>query len=181
MNELSLKKYDFLSLKTTLNFLRFVRDDLFLELAVDCSDLDLRDKNTWELFSNHLLTGVFQLDTPSARNLLTKFCPNSFSELVLFLALNKPKTTSKVSRMIFLKENKSVPSISECFREIVVDTGYCVVFEEQVSQIISLVYKCSFSEAELKRKNFEYILLEKNAFINEIKKKNTQLSTYETN
>ncbi|CAG8616119.1 8643_t:CDS:2, partial [Ambispora leptoticha] len=62
--ELGLKKYDFLSLRETLGFIREAREILKVNLP-DYQEVNLTDQKTWKLLENFLLTGIFQLDTPS--------------------------------------------------------------------------------------------------------------------
>ncbi|CAG8771802.1 4077_t:CDS:1, partial [Ambispora leptoticha] len=78
--ELGLKKYDFLSLRETLGFIREAREILKVNLP-DYREVSLTDQKTWGLLENFLLTGIFQLDTPSARSLFNRFCPQNFAEL----------------------------------------------------------------------------------------------------
>lgn len=157
-----LKKYDFLSLKETFSFanFNFIREvSQFLKLNLpNYQDINFQDKKTWELFNNFLLTDVFQLDTVSARKLLLEFRPESFLELTIFLSLNRPgipaPTKKKIVKEILQrrkdkKENLFVtPRVERILNE---SCGY-IIFEEQISQIISLVYQCSFAEAEVERR-----------------------------
>lgn len=174
LNELGFKKYDFLSVGA-LGFLRFVEDTFFIQLP-SCSEIDLKDEKTWNFFNNFLLTGIFHLDTPLARKLFVKVAPNSFSELTLFLALNKPGNINKINKVIEQKRRCYVPNVSNCILEITSDTNHCIVFEEQVSQVLSLAYNCSFSEAEVKRREFIISFPKINVFLDETKKLNTRLS-----
>jgi DNA polymerase-3 subunit alpha len=94
LNYLGLKKYDFLSLKEVFNFINFsfireAREFLKFNLP-SYQNLNLQDKKTQELFSNFLLTDIFQLDTISARELLMSFRPQTFPDLIIFLGLNRP-------------------------------------------------------------------------------------------
>ncbi|CAG8611086.1 4115_t:CDS:2, partial [Ambispora gerdemannii] len=138
--KLGLKKYDFLSLRETLGFIR-------------------------ELLNNFLLTGIFQLDTPSARVLFNRFRPQNFSELVIFLALNRPGTKKKVEE-ISQKENAkaNISFSSPALKEILTETYGHIIFEEQISQIFALVYDFSFAEAEVKRRELTKKGLEKDFF-----------------
>jgi DNA polymerase III subunit alpha len=102
---------------------------------------------------NSLLTGIFQLDTLSARSLFNRFRPQNFVELTLFLALNRPGTKKRTEEISQKKLAKTkVTFASPAVREILNDTYGFIVFEEQISQILALIYDCSFAEAEVKRK-----------------------------
>src|SRR6185295_10887701 len=111
---------------------------------------------------NFLLTGIFQLDTSSARILFNRFRPQNFVELVLFLSLNRPGTKKKVEEIIQNKNAKTkINFISPVIREILTETYGNIIFEEQISQIFTFVYDCSFAEAEVKRRELSKKGLEK--------------------
>jgi DNA polymerase-3 subunit alpha len=113
------------------------------------------------------LTGIFQLDTPSARTLFNKFRPQNFLELTIFLSLNRPGTRKRAEEIsqkkLFTKANKSFSS--PFIKEILEETYENIIFEEQISQIITYVYNCSFAEAEVKRRELVIKGLEKEEFL----------------
>ncbi|CFW92797.1 DNA polymerase III (alpha subunit) [endosymbiont DhMRE of Dentiscutata heterogama] len=150
--ELGLKKYDFLSLRETLGFIREARSILSTSLP-DYQKISLTDQKTWDNLKNFLLTGIFQLDTPSARTLFNRFRPQSFADLVIFLSLNRPGTRKKAEELSQNKNNNAkIGFTSPAIREILTETYGHIIFEEQISQILVLVYDCSFAEAEVKRR-----------------------------
>ncbi|CAH1755736.1 9164_t:CDS:10 [Entrophospora sp. SA101] len=159
--KLGLKKYDFLSLRETLGFIREARTNPQISLPT-YQEVNLADKKTWKLLENFLLTGIFQLDTPSARALFNRFCPQNFTELVLFLALNRPGNRKKVEEISQKKISKDkVTFTSPAIKEILAETYGHIIFEEQISQIFVHVYGCSFAEAEVKRRELAEKGLEK--------------------
>ncbi len=110
-----------------------------------------------------MLTGVFQLDTASARELLVTLCPKSFSELTIFLALNRPGILPSVKRKIVKEINRKIIDKKESLfmtpkiKQILAESYGYIIFEEQLSQVLALVYDYSFAEAEIRRRE----LLEK--------------------
>jgi len=175
-SQLGLKKYDFLSLKETLSLIREARELISINFP-DYQRVKLDDPKTWELLNNFLITGIFQLDTPSSRILFNKFRPQNFAELTLFLALNRPGTKKKVEEIT----QKKIAKLNSAFtspsiREILSETYDSIVFEEQMSQIFSLVYDCSFADAEIKRRELKEKGLEED-FLSRAGKK---MSSYES-
>ncbi|CAI2173727.1 5646_t:CDS:2, partial [Funneliformis geosporum] len=147
-SQLGFKKYDFLSLKETL-----------------------------KLLNNFLITGIFQLDTSSSRILFNKFRPQNFAELILFLALNRPGTKKKVEEISQKKLAKSNSIFtSSAIKAILSETYDSIIFEEQMSQIFSLVYDCSFADAEIKRRELKEKGLEKDF----LSKAGGKMSSYES-
>lgn len=169
LNKLRLKKYDFLSLKDALGFIRDVQELLPNIQLPNYNQVDLRNQKTWTLLNNLLLTDIFQLDTVLARNLFSRFKPTNFKELTFFLALNRPGIKKKIEEIIrdkFTSINKlsSVITNKE-IKDIVAETNGFIIFEEQISQILSLIYNCSFAEAEEKRKEIKHQTPSKEEFI----------------
>ncbi|MCE8159332.1 MAG: PHP domain-containing protein [Candidatus Moeniiplasma glomeromycotorum] len=156
--QIGLKKYDFLSLKETFGFINFsfireVKEFLRFELPT-YQDINLQDKKTWELFSNFFVTDIFQLDTISARKMFINFRPKNFSDLIIFLGLNRPGIREMISKeVIQAKNNKEEPTFfSPVIKKILAETYGFIIFEEQISQILAFVYGYSFEEAEVKRR-----------------------------
>jgi len=109
--------------------------------------------------------------------LLNKFRPQNFAELILFLALNRPGTKKKVEEISQRKIAKSTSVFtSPLIKEILSETYDSIIFEEQMSQIFSLIYECSFAEAEIKRRELKEKGLEKD-FLSKAGKK---MSSYES-
>ncbi|WNE40277.1 MAG: Error-prone DNA polymerase [Mycoplasmataceae bacterium] len=174
--KLGLKKYDFLSLRETLGFIREAKEILQINLP-DYQELNLKDEKTWELLKNFLLTGIFQLDTPSARILFNRFRPQNFSELIIFLSLNRPgtrKRAEEISQKKFSKTKKTF--FSSPIEQILAETYENIIFEEQISQILAYVYSCSFADAEVKRREIIANGLEED-FLNKSQKKMTKIES----
>ena len=161
LEKLGLRRYDFLSLKESLGFISDVKNLKFLsnlkfDLKINLptfQEVDLFDKKTWNLLMNFCLSGIFQLDTKFTRSLFIRFCPKNFTELIIFLSINRPGSRKKLEDIIKRKNNNTKESSfsSNKIREILLETYDFIIFEEQISQIFCLIFDCSFAEAELKR------------------------------
>jgi DNA polymerase-3 subunit alpha len=174
--KLGLKKYDFLSLRETLGFIRESKEIIQTNLP-DYQELNLEDEKTWKLLKNFLLTGIFQLDTPSARTLFNRFRPRNFSELIILLSLNRPGTRKRAEEISQKKFNKTKNLFSSSpIKEILAETYENIIFEEQISQILACVYNCSFAEAEVKRREIIINGLEED-FLNKSQKIMTKIES----
>lgn len=172
---LGLKKYDFLSLDS-LRVLSEVKRVLQKKNLPKCN---FQDKETWKLINNCLVTDVPQLDTISFRNLITKFQPHNFNELVLLLALNRPGARQNVE-MIWERrtKNQNKAFSSPILNQILGESYGFIVFEEQVSQILTFVFDYSFAEAEIQRRSLSKVKSEEleviqNNFLEKAKEKIT--------
>jgi len=109
--------------------------------------------------------------------LFNKFRPQNFAELILFLALNRPGTKKKVEEISQKKIAKSSSIFtSSAIKAILSETYDSIIFEEQISQIFSLVYDCSFADAEIKRRELKEKGLEKDF----LGKAGGKMSSYES-
>ena len=105
-----------------------------------------------------MVSGIFQLDTFSFRELISYFPPQTFLDLVLILALNRPGARNNIEsifeqRLKKQKTNFSSPELNQ----ILTETYGSIVFEEQISQILAFVFDCSFAEAEIYRRHLAVI------------------------
>ncbi|MDP3789257.1 MAG: DNA polymerase III subunit alpha [Candidatus Omnitrophota bacterium] len=91
LEKIGLLKMDFLGLRTltvideTLKIIKKIRNE---EVEIDKILLD--DKNTYGLLSDADSIGVFQLESSGMRDLLKKFNPEKFEDLIAILALFRP-------------------------------------------------------------------------------------------
>jgi len=105
-----------------------------------------------------LVSGIPQLDTISFRELIGYLQPQTFTDLVLILALNRPgaRKNIEIIRERKLKNQREIFS-SPKINQILAETYGSLVFEEQISQIFAFVFECSFAEAEIYRRNLSEI------------------------
>lgn len=105
-----------------------------------------------------LVSGIPQLDTVSFRELINYLRPQTFLDLVLILALNRPGARNNIEtiRERKLKNQKNTFSSPE-LNQILAETYGSIVFEEQISRILAFVFDCSFAEAEIYRRNLSTI------------------------
>ena len=112
-----------------------------------------------------MVAGIPQLDTIPFRELIGSFQPQNFADLVLILALNRPGARKNAETILSLKRTQLKKNLSNqawyansLLDQVFVETYGLLVFEEQVSQIFSLVFNCSFAEAEVYRRNLMTLL-----------------------
>jgi DNA polymerase-3 subunit alpha len=159
LGSLGFIKYDFLSLTESLGFIKNIRKNFTIP---DYEDLDLNDEKTWNIFKKCLLVGVFQVDTRFFREIFSKLKPNNFQDLILVLALNRPGANKNVEDILRKREmedySKKKTFSLDLLNEILSSTYGNIIFEEQVSQILSCFLNIDFSTAELLRKKLKKII-----------------------
>ncbi len=105
---------------------------------------------------------MFQVNTKSFNEMISILQPTNFTELLLIISLNRPGAS------ILPREVLQIYPLSEAGRgrqfesrninEILSPTYGRIVFEEQVSQLLSYCLSIDFAEAELLRKNLKTII-----------------------
>lgn len=108
------------------------------------------------------MTGIFHLDSLSARDVFFKFRPKNFSELIVFLGLNRPIARNlcyEITKIKFSSDLKKTKFYEdENINGLLKESYGFVIFQEQVTQILALVYQISFAKAEkIRKENFKDI------------------------
>ena len=90
-----LQKFDFLGLRTltiikeALHLINKKRESLDLDL-IEIDQIDLEDRQTFELLQSGLTTAVFQLESRGLKEYLVKIKPSSFEDIISVVALYRP-------------------------------------------------------------------------------------------
>jgi len=154
LEELGLLKMDFLGLRT----LTVIRDaiDLIEEnhgIKIDFSDFEYDDPNVYKMFSNAETLGIFQFESAGMRNFLKELKPTEFENIIAANSLFRPGPMNQIPKYI---ESKNDPSKIEYFhpklKPILEVTYGCIVYQEQVMQIVRDIGGFSMGRADLVRR-----------------------------
>jgi len=126
---------------------------------VDGVDIDLDDREqvalddepTYELIRSTRTLGCFQIESPGQRELLGKFAPEVFADLIIDISLFRPGPVKSDMIMPFLRARQgwSQPVyLHEDLRPILEQTFGVVVFHEQVLRIVALFTGVSLARAD---------------------------------
>ncbi|MDY2986373.1 MAG: DNA polymerase III subunit alpha [Peptoniphilus sp.] len=154
LEELGLLKMDFLGLRT----LTVIRDALKLieenhGIKIDFSLVELNDPKILEMFARAETLGVFQFESQGMRNFLRELKPDAFEDLVAANALFRPGPMSQIPKFIESKHNSELLSYPHPLVEDILSTTYgCIVYQEQVMQIVQKVAGYSLGQADLLRR-----------------------------
>ena len=151
-----LLKMDFLGLRTlTLidEAARIVKE--FKGIDIDFDALALDDQKTYKLMAEGDTLGVFQLDSGGMRQLLCKFKPEVFEDIIAILALYRPGplNSGMVDDYVLRKQGVNpVTYMTPMLESILKETYGVVVYQEQVMQIASKLGGFTLAQAdELRR------------------------------
>ena len=154
LEELGLLKMDFLGLRT----LTVIRDAINLiekdyGVKVDFSELTYDDPEVIKMFTKGETLGVFQFESAGMRRFLKELKPNVFENLIAANSLFRPGPMSQIPEYI---KNKNNPDNIEYLHPKLIpilDVTYgCIVYQEQVMQIVRDIGGFSMGGADLVRR-----------------------------
>ena len=122
---------------------------------IDIDSIPLDDNATFKLIQSTKTLGLFQIESPGQRELVGKFAPESFNDLIIDISLFRPGPVKSDMITPFLNSRqgwKPRSMIHPDLAPILRDTEGVVVFHEQVIEIISTMTGVSLAEADEKRR-----------------------------
>lgn len=153
IERLGLLKMDFLGLRT----LTVIRDtlDMLREQGIDMKpeDIPRDDPALYEMISAGDTDGVFQLEGGGMRTFLTNMKPTCFEDIIAAISLYRPGPMESIPRYIQGKQNpSSIHYETEKLRPILDVTYGCMVYQEQVMQIVRDLAGYSYGRSDLVRR-----------------------------
>ncbi len=154
IEELGLLKMDFLGLRN----LTVIRDAIELieknhGRRVDFTNMDYDDPKAYELIASGNTAGVFQLESGGMRQFIRNLKPDCFEDIVAGIALYRPGPMKSIPVYIENKKNpKNSKYIHESLRPILSVTYGCMVYQEQVMQIVRDLAGYTYSRSDLVRR-----------------------------
>ena len=153
LEELGLLKMDFLGLRTltiinmTLDEIKRVKGEV-----VDIDNLDYDDKNVYKLIASGNTDGLFQLESAGVKKMLRELKPDKFEEIIAGIALYRPGPMDFIPKYIASKFGKKVEYLHPALEPILKTTYGCIVYQEQVLQIVRDLAKYSLGRSDLLRR-----------------------------
>lgn len=154
LEELGLLKMDFLGLRT----LTVIRDAIDLikkvkRFEVDLSKLDYGDLNVYKMLSEGDTDGVFQLESPGMKQFLKELKPNSFEDVIAGISLYRPGPMDSIPKYVHNKNNPKDVTYGHPLLENILNVTYgCIVYQEQVMQIVRELAGYSYGRSDLVRR-----------------------------
>lgn len=154
LEELGLLKMDFLGLRT----LTVIRDavDLIKEnygKEIDFSNISMDDTKVLDLFAKAETLGIFQFESPGMRAFLKELKANKFEDLIAANSLFRPGPMNQIPTFVLCKHDSSKISYLHKSLEPILDVTYgCIVYQEQVMEIVRKLGGYSFGRADLVRR-----------------------------
>ena len=153
IEKLGLLKMDFLGLRT----LTVIRDtlDMLRARGVDLKpeDIPLDDPAVYDMICQGDTDGVFQLEGGGMRTFLTNMKPRTFEDIIAAISLYRPGPMESIPRYIRGKQHPETVQYKTPLLAPILDVTYgCMVYQEQVMQIVRDLAGYSYGRSDLVRR-----------------------------
>ena len=138
IEELGLLKMDFLGLRTLTVIKNAV--DLIKKnhgIAIDVDTIDYDDKKVLDSIGTGKCDGIFQLESAGMKSFMKELKPQSLEDVIAGISLYRPGPMDFIPKYIKGKnEPESITYVCKELEPILEPTYGCIVYQEQVMQIV---------------------------------------------
>lgn len=161
LEELGLLKMDFLGLRT----LTVIQNAVLLvnqakanmgekeENFLNIDEIDYNDSKVLDLISSGKTEGIFQLESAGMKSFMKELKPQNLEDIIAGISLYRPGPMDFIPKYIQGKNNQG-SILYECkeLEPILSPTYGCIVYQEQVMQIVRELAGYSFGRSDLVRR-----------------------------
>ena len=153
LEELGLLKMDFLGLRT-LTVINDAEKMVKANRGVNVEyDENMQDPNVYKLWSEGNSCGIFQFESAGMTSFMKELKPDRLEDLIAGVSLYRPGPMDQIPRYIKAKNNPSATEYTHPILEPILNVTYgCMVYQEQVMQIVRSVGGYSLGRADLVRR-----------------------------
>lgn len=178
--DLGLLKMDFLGLRTLTvihDCIKLVQETRGKKL--DFTEIGYADPETYAMLSRGEALGVFQLEGGGMRNFFAKLRPSSFEDIIAGISLFRPGPMEQIPRYLQNREEPASITYADPRLEPILKVTYgCIVYQEQVQQVVRELAGYSLGRADMVRramakKKPEIMELERKYFLHGVRNEQT--------
>ena len=126
------------------------------QVDVDLDAVPLDDPPTFELIRSTKTLGCFQIESPGQRELLGKFAPETFGDIIADISLFRPGPVKSdmITPFLAARHGWQAPQyVHEDLRPALAETYGVVIYHEQVMRVMAAITGCDFATADEARRN----------------------------
>lgn len=154
IEELGLLKMDFLGLRTLTviqDAVRMIEKKTGQPLDID--NIDYEDAKVYEMIGQAKTEGVFQLESAGMKSFMRELRPENLEDIIAGISLYRPGPMDFIPKYIKGKQNKdSIQYSCPELEEILAPTYGCIVYQEQVMQIVMKLAGYTLGRSDLVRR-----------------------------
>ena len=153
LEELGLLKMDFLGLRT-LTVIKDTKEMVKKDLDIDVVfDQEMNDPKVYKLWQEGKTIGVFQFESQGMKNFMQELKPDCLEDLIAGVSLYRPGPMDQIPRYVKGKLNPGHNEYTHPSLEPILNVTYgCMVYQEQVMQIVRDLAGYSLGRADLVRR-----------------------------
>nr|MDE5778842.1 DNA polymerase III subunit alpha [Lachnospiraceae bacterium] len=154
IEELGLLKMDFLGLRTLTVIQDAVRNIKQAKgIDIDVDHLDMDDKDVYDLLCSGQTEGVFQLESAGMRSFMKELKPRNLEDVIAGISLYRPGPMDFIPFYIKGKNNpENITYDCPQLERILEPTYGCIVYQEQVMQIVMELAGYTLGRSDLVRR-----------------------------
>lgn len=153
LEELGLLKMDFLGLRNLSviqNTIDMVKENYGIDVGFD---EDMSDQRVYKLWQDGNTSGIFQFESQGMTNFMKELKPDCLEDLIAGVSLYRPGPMDQIPRYIKGKQNPGHNEYTHPSLEPILNVTYgCMVYQEQVMQIVRDLAGYSLGRADLVRR-----------------------------
>ena len=154
LEELGLLKMDFLGLRTLTvirDAVRLIKESAGETISVE--DLDYNDEAVFALLGSGKTDGVFQLESAGMKSFMKELKPRSLEDIIAGIALYRPGPMDFIPQYVKGKNHSELITYDCPQLESILSPTYgCIVYQEQVMQIVRDLAGYSLGRSDLVRR-----------------------------
>jgi len=154
LEKLGLLKMDFLGLRT----LTVIRDAIEMikenhGIEIDIDNLELNDESVFKMIGEGMTAGVFQLESAGMTSFMKELQPTCIEDVIAGVSLYRPGPMEQIPKYIANKRSKGINKYDiPQLENIMEPTHGCIIYQEQVIQIVRDIAGFSMAQADVLRK-----------------------------
>ena len=153
LEELGLLKMDFLGLRTLTVIQNAVQLAKSKNPELDMDQIDYNDKQVLSYIGTGKTDGIFQLESGGMKGFMKEFKPNSLEDIIAGISLYRPGPMDFIPQ--YIRGKNDAGSITyDCpqLEPILAPTYGCIVYQEQVMQIVRDLAGYTLGRSDLLRR-----------------------------
>ena len=154
LEELGLLKMDFLGLRTLTvidNAVKLIKKNHGIDL--DINKIDDHDAKVYALIASGNTEGIFQLESAGMKNFMKELAPTCLEDIIAGISLYRPGPMDFIPKYVQGKRDaESITYTHPKLEPILENTYGCIVYQEQVMQIVRDLAGYSLGRSDLLRR-----------------------------
>lgn len=154
LEELGLLKMDFLGLRT-LTVIQNAINNIKMQhgIEIDIDEIPMDDRKVFQLISSGATEGIFQFESAGMKSFMKELNPERLEDIIAGGALYRPGPMDFIPKYIKGKRNSSeIEFTSDKLKPILSSTYGCIVYQEQVMQIVRDLAGYTLGRSDLVRR-----------------------------